>query len=289
MRGLPDFLDAHPSQTVLVRVADAKGSTPRESGTVMAVAPNAIWGTIGGGRLEYEAIGAARRMLRDGIGPHDRHVMDRPLGPALNQCCGGRVKLELRLASARDAERAEGDALKEWTARPPVIVFGAGHVGQALARALAPLPLRTLVVDERPDAIRDLPQGMDWTLTPLPEAVIAHAEPGTCFVVMTHSHALDFAIARAALERGDAAYVGMIGSLTKRARFISAAAREGVVREVAERLICPMAPHARRDKRPEVIAAFVAAEVLGAALRARGAGAVTDRPLAQHRPNFTPA
>ena len=289
MHHLSQFLAAHPSDAVLVRVTDVRGSAPREAGTTMAVAPNAIWGTIGGGRLEYEAVAAARRMLQESIGPHDRHVIDRPLGPALNQCCGGRVKLELRLASARDAERAKESERAAWASHPPVIVFGAGHVGQALARALLPLPLRTLIVDERSDAIQGLPEGMDWTLTALPEAVVANAEPGTCFVVMTHSHALDFEIARAALARGDAAYVGMIGSLTKRARFLSAAAREGMVRDVAERLICPMAPHARRDKRPEVIAAFVAAEVLGAALRAWGAGAVTDRPLARHRPNFTPA
>ena len=286
MSGLHDFLDRHGRDAILVRVVDAKGSTPRGKGTVMAVAPGAAWGTIGGGRLEYEAMEAARAMLARDPGPHDLHILDQPLGPALGQCCGGRVKLEMRRAGERDRERAARLARDEWRGAPRVLVFGAGHVGLALARALLPLPLRCTVIDERAEAIRALPDGMDWELTPLPEAHVRAAEPGTCFVVLTHSHALDFQIAREALGRGDAAYVGMIGSLTKRAQFISAAARNAMGREVAERLICPMAPHARRDKRPEVIAAFVAAEVLGAALRSRGAGAVADRPLARHRPNI---
>ena len=267
------------NDAILVTVSDAKGSTPRERGTTMAVSLDATHGTIGGGRLEHEAIDRARTMLANGAKPLDRTIMDRPLGPALDQCCGGRVQLALRRASARDAEAFDRHETERRLREPMVIVFGAGHVGRALANALAPLPLRVRVVDERREALDGLPERIERVATPLPEAIVGEARPGTCFVVLTHSHALDFEIARAALRRGDAAYVGMIGSATKAAKFRSYAVREGMARETAERLACPMAPHARRDKRPEVIAAFVAAEVLGAALRAHGAAAVHDVPL----------
>ena len=284
---LSRFIRTHDA--VLVTVSDVRGSTPREAGTVMAVSLDATHGTIGGGRLEHEAIDAARALIVSNAGPRDRHVLDRPLGPALDQCCGGRVQLDLRRATRRDvpwAERRERDAAEH---APPVYVFGSGHVGRALATALAPLPLNVRVVDERREALDGLPPSVARIATPLPEAVVSEAAPGACFVVMTHSHALDFEIARAALAREDAAYVGMIGSATKAAKFRAHAMREGMGRETAERLACPMAPHARRDKRPEVIAAFVAAEVLGAALRARGAGAVNDLPLAPARPMPTSA
>ena len=267
-----------------MRVTEARGSTPREAGALMAVTLDEASGTIGGGRLEHDAMAAARSMLSRGVGARDLHIVDQPLGPAIGQCCGGRVRLELRRVNRGDVRGAEGRFVSEWRERPAVLVFGAGHVGLALARALAPLPLRTTVVDERSDAIRQVPDGVDWELTPLPEAIVEKATPGTSYVVLTHDHALDFQIAAAALRRRDAAYVGMIGSATKRVRFRNEAVRGGLPRELAERLICPMAAHARRDKRPEVIAAFVAAEVLGAALRARGARAVSDRPLNRHRP-----
>ena len=284
---LSRFIRAHDA--VLVTVSDARGSTPREAGTSMAVSEGATHGTIGGGRLEHEAIEAARSLLASGAGPRDRHVLDRPLGPALDQCCGGRVRLDLRRATERDAAHAERRERSEIERAPAVLVFGSGHVGRALATALAPLPLAVRVVDERREALDGLPPAIRPIATPLPEAIVGEAPAGACFVVLTHSHALDFEIARAALAREDAAYVGMIGSATKAAKFRAYALREGMVRETAERLVCPMAPHARRDKRPEVIAAFVAAEVLGAALRARGAGAVNDLPLAPARPVPTSA
>ena len=274
---LAHFLRANDA--VLVTVSDAKGSTPRERGATMAVSRDRTHGTIGGGRLEYEAIERARAMLETGARPLDRTIMDRPLGPALDQCCGGRVQLLLRRAAERDAEAFGRRETEQRRCEPPVIVFGAGHVGTALATALAPLPLHVRVVDERREALDGLPSGVERVATPLPEAIVGEARPGACFVVLTHSHALDFEIARAALKRGDAAYVGMIGSATKAAKFRAYALREGMDRGMAERLACPMAPHARRDKRPEVIAAFVAAEVLGAALRAHGAAAVNDVPL----------
>ena len=279
-----EFLENEGDNAVIVRVADARGSTPREAGTIMAVTTNETCGTIGGGRLEWEAMEAARSMLAKGVGRFDLTVMERALGPSIGQCCGGRVRLELRRALPRDAKLAKERFADDWVTQPPVLVFGAGHVGLALANALAPLPLRTTFVDERVDAVRALPEGTDWELTSIPESVVRDAGAGTCFVILTHSHATDFLIAEAALRRGDAAYVGMIGSATKRAKFLAQARRHGMSQDVIERLICPMAPHARRDKRPEVIAAFVAAEVLGAALRSRGAGAVIDRPLAEHRP-----
>jgi len=230
---------------IRVTVAEAQGSTPREAGATMHVTADALHGTIGGGRLEWMAIGAAREMLADG---ENAREMDVPLGPQIGQCCGGRVRLAL--------SRVAG--LPEPEAYPPVLIFGAGHVGRALARALAPLPLAPVLIDGRAGELAMAPPGTATRLTALPEAEIRAAPPGTAYVILTHDHALDFLLAGEALGRADAAYIGLIGSATKRARF------ERWYGATALRLTCPIGAAGRGDKRPDVIAAHVAVEVLGA-------------------------
>lgn len=242
----------------LVTVVEARGSTPRESGVTMAVTPDAIAGTIGGGRLEYDAIERARELLAAG---ESRIEMDVPLGPDIGQCCGGRVLLTIRRADA--ALMAEMRAGEEAMRRawPAVLVFGAGHTGRALATALALLPLNLRLIDSRPEMLVGLPDAVTVVAAALPEAEIADAPPGAAYVVMTHAHSLDFMLTAAALARGDAAYVGMIGSATKRERFRRHLEAEGRGADIG-RLTLPIGGVALRDKRPAVIAALTAAEIL---------------------------
>ncbi|MDO5705948.1 MAG: xanthine dehydrogenase accessory protein XdhC, partial [Paracoccus sp. (in: a-proteobacteria)] len=142
---------------------------------------------------------------------------------------------------------------------PPVLIFGAGHVGRALAAALLPLPVEARLIDQRADELAQAPEGVRRILTPLPEAEIRAAPPGAAFVILTHDHALDFLLAVEALGRDDAAYVGMIGSRTKRATFSRYARQQGVS---PHGLTCPIGAGRTRDKRPAVIAALTAAELL---------------------------
>lgn len=229
---------------IRVRVSRARGSTPREVGAEMMVGAATVTGTIGGGQLEYLAIDRARAMLAKG---EAEAVMDVPLGPEIGQCCGGRVELVLdRLPATPPAPG------------PAVLIFGAGHVGRALATALLPLPVAPRLIDSRAEELALAP-AVPATLTPLPEAELRAAPPGSAFVMVTHDHALDFLLAVEALSRTDAAYVGMVGSATKRAAFQRFARGQGVA---TDRLTCPLAAHAPRDKRPAVIAAFTAAEIL---------------------------
>ncbi len=235
----------------LVSVTRALGSAPREAGAWMLVGPGACWGTIGGGRLEYLAIDAARRLLRDGAAAQ---VLDVPLGPEIGQCCGGRV--EVRLTRAEPAAiRARLAA--EAAARPAVMVHGGGHTGRALCAALALLPFRTTLVESRPATLEAAPVGVARLLAALPEAAARAAPPGAAHVILTHDHALDFLIAAEALARGDSPWVGMIGSASKRARFATFARARGI--DPAP-LRCPIGAKAA-DKRPAVIAALVAAEL----------------------------
>ena len=244
---------------VLVKICAVKGSTPREMGAWMLVNQEALLGTIGGGQLEFIGIDTARQMLRSG---KEFRSLDVPLGPEIGQCCGGHVTLELRIVSAGVADEMRRCLQKENDALLHVYVMGAGHVGRALAHALAPLPFKTIIVDTRPDALVNIPVGVEKRLVVLPEAVVRGAPMGSAFVILTHDHALDFLIAGEALARGDAAYVGMIGSRTKRAAFLSHLKQNEALPSDETMLICPIGGDNLADKRPQVIAALVASEIL---------------------------
>lgn len=255
---LRDFLDQH-HETVLLEVTEAKGSTPREAGAWMVVSPHAEIGTIGGGQLEFLSIARAREAIASG---EAAAALDIPLGPEIGQCCGGRVAIGMRAVDDDVARSLRAKAEAEYAARTHVYVFGAGHVGNALGHALSLLPFRTLLVDNRAAEIARVPPGIEAKHVPVQEALVREAPPASCFVVLTHDHDLDFLIASEALLRDDALYVGMIGSKTKRATFKSWLLDMGHDTALLDRLTMPIGGVDVQDKRPEVIAALTAAEIL---------------------------
>ena len=262
---------------ILVEVTRAEGSTPREAGAAMLVGEDRTHGTIGGGQLEFHAIDVARELIAT---KSYETRLDLPLGPHLGQCCGGRVELTLRHAGPVELARLSEAEAREAALRPHVVLFGAGHVGLALAQALALLPVATTLVDDR-EALDygpapALPAGVAYERLDDPEMLIGKPPPASAFVILTHSHALDYRLADAALRRGDAAYVGMIGSATKRARFEHWFLARGGSPQALSTLICPIGGKATRDKRPQVIAALAAAEILGHVL-ATGEAALPAR------------
>lgn len=256
--GFDAFLE-RAAGSVLVDLLEAKGSTPREAGAFMLVSAAEIFGTIGGGQLEFMAIDAARRLLRDGDAPGR---LDVPLGPEIGQCCGGRVAVGLRVVGATERDAVHHRLERIEAQMRSVFIMGAGHVGRALAEALVPLPVKTIIIDSRAETLDGLPAGVEKRLSALPEAEVRSAPRDSAFVILTHEHSLDFLIAREALMRGDAAYVGMIGSKTKLASFRSWLRAEGVAASLADGLTCPIGGKSIADKRPEVIAALAVAEIL---------------------------
>lgn len=258
-----EFLSQEP-ECVLVEVTGAAGSTPRDTDAWMLVNPTSIFGTIGGGQLEYMAIDHARRAMRRAI---EADAMSIPLGPEIGQCCGGRVGLSFTTMSSELAAGLIQRSDNEIARRPHVYVFGAGHVGDALAMALSLTPVRTVLVDTREHELLACPVfGIETCLSAMPETVVRDAPAGSAFVILTHDHALDFLIAAEALRRDDASYVGMIGSKTKRGTFRNWLSRQVGRPGLLDRLVCPIGGTAVKDKRPAVIAALAAAEIITAVL-----------------------
>ena len=255
---LSTFLARNPA-AVVAELTAVRGSSPREAGTFMLIGAAEALGTIGGGALEHMVVERARQVIREGRQGGD---LDVPLGPEIGQCCGGRVTVAMRIVDEAKARELMARVAADERRLPSVFVFGAGHVGQALARALVLLPLKVTVVDTRADELVGLPEGVTGKVAAMPEAVVRRAPAGSVFLVLTHDHALDFLICAEALARQDAAYVGMIGSATKKARFSNWFKGEGYDPAALSRLVMPIGAMGLGDKRPEVIAALAAAEIM---------------------------
>lgn len=289
---------------VLVTVAEAKGSTPREAGAKMLVRSADIVGSIGGGQLELLAIDAARRAMADTEAK--RQLLRYSLGPDLGQCCGGAVRLLVeplaeadrgwlqtwhdRLASSdpvvlvthehgakawlsevgegeavRVEDRAEGWRVLEIVRRSarPLWLYGAGHVGRALATVLSELSFGVTWLDSRHDGFpSSVPSNVKPVVAPRLAASADDAPAGSLFLVMTHSHQLDLEICDHILRRNDFAFLGLIGSATKKARFLSGLRAMGHGPAALERLVCPIGQIDVPGKQPMAIAVSVAAQLL---------------------------
>jgi xanthine dehydrogenase accessory factor len=153
-------------------------------------------------------------------------------------------------------ERAAGNAFR-------VTVFGNGHVGRALVQVLGALPCAVTWVDEREaDFPATAPPNVSIVVTDIPEAEVRAAAAGSMFLVMTHSHALDFDLVAAIVTRGDFAYAGMIGSAAKRAQMERRLRERGVDTETIARVACPIGIAGIHGREPGAIAVAVAAELL---------------------------
>ena len=258
---------------IVVEIARAEGSVPREAGTRMLVAEDACAGTIGGGHLEWEAIAEARALLRHGLASaYERRVA---LGPSLGQCCGGAVLLRY--------VRLDAAVVAGWPAATPRFVlrlYGAGHVGHAIARLLAGLDVQVQWIDGREEAFADAPPASNIARVCVDalDAEVALAPPGAYYLVLTHDHDLDWRITEAILKRGDFGYLGLIGSRTKRAKFERRYRARGIADATLARMTCPIGVPGITGKAPEVIAIAVVAQLLAVSSAAPAATLAATEP-----------
>jgi xanthine dehydrogenase accessory factor len=230
---------------VEILVAETRGSAPREAGTRMWVSAIETRGTIGGGNLEYTALKIAREMLLSGEPRRERRLA---LGDSLGQCCGGSVTLQFTMKDLIDEHSAVNF---------DVVLFGAGHVGKEVARILERLPCRLTWIDPRPEAFPPEAKAR-VVIEDEPAWAVDDAPRGAYYLVMTHSHALDLEIVARVLERGDYAFLGLIGSETKAAKFRARLRRRGI--DPAD-LVCPIGLF-KAGKHPAEVAVSAVAQLL---------------------------
>lgn len=286
---------ASKGAVVRASLVDVKGSAPREAGATMLITHDDIWQTIGGGSLEFEVMRRARAMLAEGDGPWPRQVIRAALGPDMGQCCGGQVKVLLErfgpdqdeslaalagcravlhqldgdqpLSDAGDAPIGMARSSKAFVAPValpgrPAFLYGAGHIGRALAPHLVALQLDLHWVDVAAARFPDeITSGARRVVAADPTVIAAHAPADALHLVITHNHDLDEAICHRILSGGGFARLGLIGSATKAARFRSRLGKAGIGAAALDRLVCPVGLASITGKHPARVALSIAAGV----------------------------
>jgi xanthine dehydrogenase accessory factor len=251
---------------ILATVGDTRGSVPRESGAWMAVFPGAtggVIGTIGGGRLEWDALRQAREALARNV-PGASWEQAVTLGPSLGQCCGGALVLRFEWV---DASHLGALRQRLQAGHTPLALFGGGHVGRAIVRAVSPLPFDVTWIDSRDEVFPpDLPDHVRTEHSDPVQAAVRELAPRACVLIMSFSHAEDLDIVAACLKRqrelGDLGFIGLIGSATKWATFRSRLRQRGFSDAELARITCPIGLPGIVGKQPAVIAASVVAQLL---------------------------
>src|SRR6202046_3591014 len=287
-------------------------------------------GTVGGGALEFAALEAASEALRRGRGParrrslalgpelgqccggrvewrvetFDKRDLDDLSAFAIAES-GASLSLSARLGADGRVQRTLGSSVGErklarlseesWNEALGVLaravyLFGAGHVGRALALALAPLPFAVRWIDPRRSAFpAHAPANVTLIHAPEPSAELASAPDNSLVVVFTHSHALDLEIVAEALRVERFGYVGLIGSATKRARFLSQMRAAGLTEVQLARLVCPIGVPGLESKDPAVVGGSHAAQrLIGSERRAREEDEAPDARLRNGSPASAP-
>ena len=189
----------------LVTLVEVTGSTPQDVGAKMIVtAEGLLAGTVGGGRVEAKAIAEAQAMLKgQGDCQLNCQLCDWSLKADVGMTCGGRVKLFF-----------ENVGVAAWQ----VILFGAGHVAQALTRLLTTLPCQVTCIDPRADWLAKLPTAVRRIETADPPAEVETLPNDSFVLCMTQGHRSDLPVLQRILQLGRKfPYLGVIGSKAKAA------------------------------------------------------------------------
>lgn len=230
---------------VIATVIGAQGSTPRDTSSKMVIDSENSYDTIGGGQLEYLIIQEARQLMLK----NENCQVFRPLPLAAEaaQCCGGFVTVLMECFTASDRQ---------------IVLFGAGHVSQALVQILAGLPCQVTLIDNRAEQIpAKLPTNCRSLCIDKPEDIIASLPDNSWIVVFTHDHQLDFNLVQTMLTHPRFNYVGLIGSDTKAKRFKKRLASQGISQTVIDSLYCPIGLTELKGKLPMEVALSIAAQL----------------------------
>ena len=231
----------------LITVSKCKGSTPCVVASRMIVTrEKEIYGTIGGGKLEFLAIDQAVKALEE-----NRIIeVSFTLGPEFEQCCGGHVEL----------------IIEPMNQSPELFLFGAGHIGVEISQILVNTPFEVYLIDSRENWFQNLDSHDDIRTVEVNTKDFKTLKDAVnwgknCYVlVLTHDHVIDFDIIAMAIQQ-ETKYLGLIGSKTKRVRFNNMLIKEMKIKEGMKNVICPIGLELGGDS-PKEIAISVVAQLL---------------------------
>lgn len=231
---------------VMVTMTGARGSSPQDPGAKILVTRDGLFaGTVGGGKVEMAAIKKAQTILESHSQLPPESVTWN-LQKDIGMSCGGEASFLF-----------EHFMFTHW----PVVIFGAGHVAQALTRLLSKLNCHVTCVDSREEWINKL-EGVKAIHHPSPKDVVRSFSPKSFFMCMTMGHAHDVPILQEiARHAPDCPYVGVIGSDIKGKKIKKELLEMGVNQAFLDKLRVPMGLPLGTNH-PYEIAISISAELL---------------------------
>jgi xanthine dehydrogenase accessory factor len=230
---------------VMVTMTAVRGSAPQDVGAKMLVTCNGLFfGTVGGGKVEMASIKKSQEILKGEQAPPETVTWN--LQKDIGMSCGGEVTLLF-----------EHYHQTNW----PIVIFGAGHVAQALTRVLSNIKCTVTCVDSREEWIAKL-EGVNGIYHPTPKDMVTSFDPKSFFMCMTMGHAHDVPILfEISKHAPDCPYIGVIGSDVKGIKIKKELREMGVSEEFINKLRVPMGLPIGNNQ-PYEIAISIAAELL---------------------------
>ena len=245
----------YKGEIIKAKIINSEGSVPRETGEYMLISKEEIYGTIGGGHLEFLIINKSKELLKNKIKKSE--TLNIPLGPGIGQCCGGYVQIQL----THHAKGKEG--LENPIENDKLFIFGAGHIGQALGLKSLNLNFDVHLVDSRKNILfMNEYEDIDYIFAKEPWQLIKNLPSNSYYIILTHSHDCDFKIINEILLYNSCKFIGLIGSKTKKNRFSNRLKENGHNKSLIDLIECPVGLNIKHTKEPNEIAISIIAKLI---------------------------
>ena len=247
-------------EIIKAKLISTEGSVPRDAGTFMLITSKYLFGSIGGGQLEYSVIQKAKKFLNEKE-IINNEIINIPLGPAIGQCCGGYAQVKITKYD-NGLQSLKNEKLKI-NKLDNLYIFGAGHVGQELSSKSVDLDFNVHLIDSRKEYLKiQNEKEVIPIFTIFPWMLIKNLPKKSYYIVLTHSHDYDFKIINEILNLNTFQFIGLIGSKTKRKRFSNRLIKLGHNQYLINRIECPVGLKNITSKKPGEIAISIIARLL---------------------------
>ena len=259
---LKKIIDAknYKKEIIKAKLISTEGSVPRDTGTFMLITSKYLFGSIGGGQLEYSVIQKAKKFLNEKE-IINNEIINIPLGPAIGQCCGGYAQVKItKYDNGLQSLKNEKLIIKKLD---NLYIFGAGHVGQELSSKSVDLDFNVHLIDSRNEYLK-IQNGKEIIpiFTTFPWMIVKNLPKKSYYIVLTHSHDYDFKIINEILNLNTFQFIGLIGSKTKRKRFTNRLAKLGYDQSLINKIECPIGLKNITSKKPGEIAISIIGRLL---------------------------
>ena len=259
---LKKIIDAknYKKEIIKAKLISTEGSVPRDTGTFMLITSKYLFGSIGGGQLEYSVIQKAKKFLNEKE-IINNEIINIPLGPSIGQCCGGYAQVKITKYD-NGLQSLKNEKLKI-NKLDNLYIFGAGHVGQELSSKSVDLDFNVHLIDSRNEYLKRQNEKIIIPIfTKFPWMLVKNLPKKSYYIVLTHSHDYDFKIINEILNLNTFQFVGLIGSKTKRGRFSNRLVKLGYNLHLINKIECPVGLKNITSKKPGEIAISIIARLL---------------------------